>query len=189
MTQERINIGTLPNDGEGDPLRVAFAKINNNFTKLFGTNWVTTQSSTFDDTNQIIFSTAANEFTQAQFQINSVNPNTNDSQNIMLTASISNDLLTVKFTAHSTMINGDYAVSNYDMDIIDGMVNIYVKPTVNSHLTHFIGYQIMFNNNINVMSPMLLQNNPEVLKVAPLLVAGSSNSEPLRVLATSMRVK
>ncbi len=27
-TQEIINIGTLPNDGEGDPLRVAFAKIN-----------------------------------------------------------------------------------------------------------------------------------------------------------------
>ena len=31
MAQEIINIGTLPNDGEGDPLRVAFGKINNNF--------------------------------------------------------------------------------------------------------------------------------------------------------------
>ena len=35
-TQEIINIGTLPNDGEGDPLRVAFAKINNNFSNLRG---------------------------------------------------------------------------------------------------------------------------------------------------------
>ena len=26
MTQEIINIGTTPNDGEGDPLRTAFAK-------------------------------------------------------------------------------------------------------------------------------------------------------------------
>ena len=36
MSQEIINIGTLPNDGSGDPLRVAFQKINNNFTQLFG---------------------------------------------------------------------------------------------------------------------------------------------------------
>jgi hypothetical protein len=33
--QEVINIGALPNDGQGDPLRVAFQKINNNFAKLF----------------------------------------------------------------------------------------------------------------------------------------------------------
>lgn len=31
MTIELINVGSLPNDGTGDPLRVAFEKINNNF--------------------------------------------------------------------------------------------------------------------------------------------------------------
>ena len=35
MTQQIINVGTLPNDGEGDPLRVAFQKINENFTQTF----------------------------------------------------------------------------------------------------------------------------------------------------------
>ena len=35
MAQEIINIGTVANDGEGDPLRVAFQKINNNFTQLY----------------------------------------------------------------------------------------------------------------------------------------------------------
>jgi hypothetical protein len=35
MAQEIINTGALPNDGEGDPLRVAFTKINNNFSELF----------------------------------------------------------------------------------------------------------------------------------------------------------
>ena len=34
MAQEIINIGALPNDGSGDPLRVAFQKINNNFNKV-----------------------------------------------------------------------------------------------------------------------------------------------------------
>ena len=30
--QETINIGALPNDGDGDPLRTAVGKINNNFS-------------------------------------------------------------------------------------------------------------------------------------------------------------
>ena len=40
MTQEIIDIGALANDGTGDPLRVAFDKINNNFTQLYGTSSV-----------------------------------------------------------------------------------------------------------------------------------------------------
>lgn len=36
MAQQIINIGALPNDGTGDPLRTAYGKINNNFTELYG---------------------------------------------------------------------------------------------------------------------------------------------------------
>lgn len=36
MTQQIINIGALPNDGTGDPLRIAYGKINSNFTELYG---------------------------------------------------------------------------------------------------------------------------------------------------------
>jgi hypothetical protein len=162
MTQEIINIGAQANDGEGDPLRTAFAKINNNFTQLFGTGWATTESVTLDDTTQSIFNIDATLFTQAQFQINSVNPATNDSQNITMTAAISNDLTTVKFTAFNALINGTYVVSNYDMDIVDGFVNIYVTPTVNDQVNHFIGYQIMFNDNVVGMS-LSLENSGDVL--------------------------
>lgn len=35
MSQQIINIGTLPNDGTGDPLRTAYGKINDNFNELF----------------------------------------------------------------------------------------------------------------------------------------------------------
>lgn len=35
MAQEIINVGALPNDGTGDPLRVAYQKINENFDQLF----------------------------------------------------------------------------------------------------------------------------------------------------------
>jgi hypothetical protein len=35
MTQQIISTGAVANDGEGDPLRTAFTKTNNNFTELY----------------------------------------------------------------------------------------------------------------------------------------------------------
>ena len=40
-TQQIINIGSSPNDGNGDPLRTAFQKTNQNFSVLFGIAGVT----------------------------------------------------------------------------------------------------------------------------------------------------
>lgn len=37
MSNQTINIGTKPNDGTGDTLRVAFGKTNNNFSELYST--------------------------------------------------------------------------------------------------------------------------------------------------------
>lgn len=36
MSQQTINIGTVANDGTGDPIRDAFDKCNDNFTELYG---------------------------------------------------------------------------------------------------------------------------------------------------------
>lgn len=41
MALEIINIGTSPNDGQGDALRSAFEKCNNNFVQLFSTAGIT----------------------------------------------------------------------------------------------------------------------------------------------------
>ena len=35
MTQQIINVGAAPNDGQGDPIRTAFTKCNNNFDELY----------------------------------------------------------------------------------------------------------------------------------------------------------
>lgn len=35
MAKEVINVGSVPNDGTGDPLRTAYIKCNNNFTELY----------------------------------------------------------------------------------------------------------------------------------------------------------
>ena len=40
MTQQIINVGAAPNDGQGDPIRTAFTKCNNNFDELYARSQV-----------------------------------------------------------------------------------------------------------------------------------------------------
>lgn len=163
MTQEIINIGALPNDGEGDPLRTAFAKINNNFTQLYSTGTFTYDAYTTDDTAlQVIFETPANLFTQAVFQINSNNTDTTDSQNMTLTAAISNDGENVKWTGHSGLFFDD-PVTEYDMDIDGGNIRLLVSPLVDATLYHFISAQITFANNVSGMMLALEGSSGDVL--------------------------
>lgn len=35
MAREVINVGSVPNDGTGDPIRTAYTKCNNNFGELY----------------------------------------------------------------------------------------------------------------------------------------------------------
>ena len=163
MTQEIINIGAVPNDGEGDPLRTAFQKINNNFTQLYSTGAFTYDAYSFGDTaGQLIFETPANLFTQGSFQINSNNPDTDDSQNITLNVAISNDVSNVKWNGHSTLFfNGP--VTTYDVDLVDGNVRILVNPLVDANVYHFISAQITFSNNIPGMSLALEGSSGDVL--------------------------
>ena len=160
MAQELINIGTSPNDGSGDPLRVAFAKINNNFTQLFATGFATYQTTTPDNTaNQVILEFPAVLMTQATFQINSSNPNTNDSQNITINAAISNDADTVQWTGHSTIFINN-PVTRYDMtlDINSGkyqdILNKFIYPD-QQYLT------IKYSGKWTHINPKFYGNNGE----------------------------
>lgn len=142
MTQEIINIGALPNDGEGDPLRTAFQKINNNFTQLFNTSYNTLISHSVGNTaNQMIYEIPVNKFTLGEFQINSKDSLTQDSQSITITASIQNDGSNVKFVGHNTIFYGN-ALTNYNMVVANSNVQILVNPIGSANLDHFISYQI-----------------------------------------------
>lgn len=147
MTQEIIDIGALPNDGEGDPLRTAFAKINFNFTELFtGYSNLTTNAITTGLTpNQVIFETPISTFTQARFQINSVSSASDDSQNIILSAASVNNGSNVKFTGFGTIFYGS-PVTSYNMDVSSGNVRILASPLVDAIVYHFIGYQIQYTS-------------------------------------------
>jgi hypothetical protein len=142
--QEYINIGAQANDGEGDPLRTAFAKINNNFSNLFFTT--TSTSNTFTvglDTNQVIYETSANTFSQAKFQIRSSDPGTDDMQDITITASITNNLAGVRFTGYGTLFEGN-PLCRYDMDVLDGNVRLLINPIKNAVILHFIASEVTF---------------------------------------------
>jgi hypothetical protein len=145
--QEWINIGAQPNDGTGDPLRTAFDKINNNFSNLF---WTTTStSSTYTEgltPDQVIFEYPANQFTQGIFQIRSSDPGTPDSQNITITAQITNNNEAVKYTGHGITFAGN-AVSRYGMDVVSGNIRILSTPLLDAYVLHFIASEITFIGN------------------------------------------
>ena len=68
VNYEIIEIGTVPNDGQGDPLRVAFGKINNNFANLSSTAVISSNTYTNGNTaGQVIWEYPANAFTLGSF--------------------------------------------------------------------------------------------------------------------------
>lgn len=148
-TPEIINIGALPNDGQGDPLRTAFEKINNNFAEIFSTGAFTYLGFTSGTAaNQVIFETDASLFTQGVFQINSYVEDTANSQNITISSAINNSADSVKFSAYGTTTFGTHVVTGYDMDISEGNVRILVNPNINATMQHFISAQITFNQTV-----------------------------------------
>lgn len=159
-TQQIINIGVLPNDGVGDPLRTAFSKINNNFTELFSTDFTTAEAFTVGNMpGQVIFEIAAASFTQGHFQINSSNPSSTDSQNITLVAAKSNSGTSVKFTGFGTIFDGN-PVTRYDMDISGGNVRILCNPMTTALLNHFIAFQITYTGPVSVGVDIALDGYP-----------------------------
>jgi len=158
VNYEIINVGAAPNDGQGDPLRTAFEKINNNFAITFNTGiFNTTTVSTFGNTSQNIFSWPANNFTQATFQINSTDTTAN-TQSVTINATINPDLSTIRFTAQNTLFVGN-AITQYDMSIVAGNVSLNVDPFVTGQLNHIVQYQVIPANANIALSLVTDQNS------------------------------
>jgi len=148
--QEYINIGETPNDGNGDPLRTAFGKINNNFSNLFFTTTTTSTAYTSgNDQNQVILVVPVTSFYQGEFQIRSSDSGTPDMQDITLTASITNNLAGVRFSGHSTLFEGN-AICRYDMDVVAGNVRILINPLLDIGIEHFISAFVTYPADVVV---------------------------------------
>lgn len=168
---EVINVGATANDGTGDPLRVAFEKVNNNFASLWASNFNSLEAITIGNTaGQLIFTVPVTAFTQATFQINSSDQANARSQNIVINAAINNAKTAVKWTGHSSLFYGN-PVTGYDMDVAAGNVNLYANPLTTAQLVHWIVYQVtddpmiagsILVTNQNVLNSISTENSQAI---------------------------
>jgi hypothetical protein len=163
MAIQYVNVGGLPNDGEGDPLRTAFQKINNNFAYMQQTSTDIVKSVTLDNTpNQVIFEYPVDEFTMALLQVKSYRDDNNDSQMVFLGAQTYNDLSDVKYTVYGITNVGSW-LTQYDMDVSGGNVRLLVSPIQNQVITHFISYQITYEGDLGIGVPMITEGGASMV--------------------------
>jgi hypothetical protein len=143
MTQQIINVGTLPNDGTGDPIREAFTKVNNNFSNLFAlSSKITTVNLTNNTPDQVVFQIPVSQFGQGFFTIKTINTTNNDSQFIQINAYLNNNGTDVIFVGSNTLFNGG-PLNQYNMDINSGNVRLKITPLVSNPLNVKIISQII----------------------------------------------
>ena len=99
MAKQIINIGTSPNSRDGDPIRVAFSKVNQNFNELYGLINGT------ESTTDLIKDTAAEILINGVHDGITVNYNTN--------SKVIN--LSVSTSAVSIDMDGGAAATIYDL--------------------------------------------------------------------------
>lgn len=158
MAIQLVNVGTLPNDGEGDPLRTAFQKINNNFTYLQQTSSQITKTVTLDNSpNQVIFEYPVDEFTMGLFQVKSYRDDNNDSQMVFMGVQTYNDLSDVKYSIYGITNVGSW-LTQYDMDVSNGNVRLMVNPLQDQVITHFISYQVTYEGDLGIGVPMISED-------------------------------
>lgn len=140
-TQEVINVGTVPNDGLGDPLRTAYQKSNNNFSSLFATAVSISNNNTVGSTaDQVIFETSATEFSNGEIIVYTIDTLSSETQTIKLFAQLNYDNDDVKFTGYGSTFFGN-ALSTFNMDVSSGNVRVLASPLTANTLFHNIGSQ------------------------------------------------
>lgn len=163
MAIQLVNVGGLPNDGEGDPLRTAFQKINNNFIMMQQTSSQLASAVTIGNAaNQVIFEYPVDEFTMGLIQIKSYREDNNDSQMIFLGAQTYNDLSSVKYTVYGITNVGDW-LTQYNMDVLNGNVRVLVNPLQDVTMNHFISYQITYEGDLGVGVPMISESGESLV--------------------------
>jgi hypothetical protein len=160
LEQQYINVGATANDGQGDPLRVAFEKINNNFTQLYQTGTSTSSAYSVGDTaGQVIFEVSTDLFSQGTFQIRSNNTENSDSQGTTVSGQITTDNLDVKYTVYGATYNGD-ALTQFSMDVANGNVRLMADPLLDVTMFHFIASQVTYIGPVVQTMALSLEDNP-----------------------------
>ena len=142
QNQEIINIGATPNDQQGDPLRTAFTKVNNNFTQLFQASSVINTVYGSGGANIVLWEYEAATFATGEFDIYTIDQVTGNAQSVTIDASTNYFSTDVKFTAHSTLFHGD-PITQYSMALVGPNIQLIANAISTNLLTHYIDSSIM----------------------------------------------
>lgn len=159
MAQEIINIGAAPNDQQGDPLRTAFTKVNNNFTQLFAAMTSNSVIYSSGNANTVLFTFSAETFASGEIDIYTCNQVTGNSQSVTIDASTNLLSTGVKFTAHSTLFHGD-PLTQYSMDIVGNLVTLYSEPLTTDLLTHYVASSVLIKPTVELGKAIALDGYP-----------------------------
>ena len=159
MAQEIINIGAAPNDQQGDPLRTAFTKVNNNFTQLFAASSVDSIVYTTGAANTVLFSFDAASVASAEIRVSTVDQVSGETQSVTIDASTNAWGNSVKFTAHSTVFI-DSELTNYEMDIVGNSVMLYSVPLSSNLLVHYVNSTLTIKSTPTVGLALSLDGYP-----------------------------
>jgi hypothetical protein len=157
MAKQTINIGTIPNDGTGDPIRSAFAKVNQNFTEVYDI-----AQSAYDYANTIVsdtqvdpvardiangaFDTANTSTTTAQNAFDQANTATTTAQAAFDKANTSPELSTV--FSHLELTERHEPSGNVVTFVKEPNTEISDDIDVGLSLTRAIGGQGLYNSAV-----------------------------------------
>jgi microcystin-dependent protein len=137
MAQQIINIGTVPNDGTGDNIRLGGTKINDNFTELY--------SAIFPSGGIIMWSGTIATIPTGWVICDGTN-STPDLRNRFIVGASSDTGTGVTFNADNGNPIGDYAPGNTGGSVAHQLTTAEM-PSHNHQLSRFSG-----NTNINTQS-------------------------------------
>ena len=135
MTQQIINVGAAPNDGQGDPIRTAFTKCNNNFDELYARSQIDPPPTLVGSVGDVAGMTAYDEnFYYYCFQdfdgssqIWNKVPNTGNAQVTLLTAT--GNITGNYFIGNGSQLTG--VVASAPTSVVNGTSNVVVQPSGN----------------------------------------------------------
>ena len=195
MTQQIVNIGTSENKGDGDPLRTAFQKINENFTELYNPAPTTStiidiKGSVFGDDSTLLVDGANNLIPSSVIQGSEANNWTeaygwgdHSAAGYLTSFTETDPIFTASPAATITNTNisnwntaygwGDHSIQGYlttETDPVVGVVNGIVKADGAGNISAAVaGTDYSTVTSLNDLSDVDLSTNPPYKDYMPLV--------------------
>ena len=153
MTKQTINIGTLANDGTGDPIRDAMDKINDNFNEIYSSYIASGSVTTGNSTVNTVISNTGGLVVSNSTVSTVANSSTFKIGNTTANSTLSNVQLSINGTAAlgSAIVNTtSLSLGNSTVNAVSSTVSYKVSNSISS-FTANAGNVLVGNSSINAV--------------------------------------